>query len=119
MSKEFDEFMSNLPEDNQVPDVRKMVEDDVEKLATEWLEKNFYTYAESRGLDNDQWLIEEEDLDKLFEQAKQMELKAKENTYTEEQVREALKYWSDLLDMDYPKREQINKILQSLKQPKQ
>ena len=43
---------------------------------------------------------------------------AKENTYTEEQLLDALKYWSDLLDMDYPKREQINEIIQSLKQPK-
>ena len=43
------------------------------QTAVEWFKKQFYTYAESRGLDNDQWLIDEQDLNKLIEQAKAME----------------------------------------------
>jgi hypothetical protein len=45
------------------------------QTAVEQLEKLFYTYAESTGIDNDKWVIKEEDLDKLFEQAKEMEKK--------------------------------------------
>lgn len=40
--------------------------------SVEWLEKEFYTYARSTGIDNDKWVIKEETLDKLFEQAKAM-----------------------------------------------
>ena len=43
------------------------------QTAVEWFKKQFYTYAESRGLDNDQWLIDEQDLNKLIEQAKAMQ----------------------------------------------
>jgi hypothetical protein len=43
------------------------------QTAVKWLEKLFYTHAESAGIDNDKWVIKEEDLDKLFEQAKEME----------------------------------------------
>jgi inorganic pyrophosphatase/exopolyphosphatase len=43
------------------------------KSAVEWLEKAFYSYAESTGINNNKWLIDEEDLDKLLEQAKEME----------------------------------------------
>jgi hypothetical protein len=46
---------------------------DKKQTAVEWLEKAFYTYAESTGINNNKWLIDEEDLDKLIEQAKAME----------------------------------------------
>jgi hypothetical protein len=43
------------------------------KTAVECFEKVFYTYAESTGINNNKWLIEEEDLDRLIKQAKEME----------------------------------------------
>ena len=42
--------------------------------AIEQFKKEFYSYAESSGLDNDQWTIWEQDLERLFEKYKQMEL---------------------------------------------
>jgi hypothetical protein len=66
-----------LPKQN---DVR---EDDVEKLATEWL---YNTLIDLRLINTDLKTT----LKLVLNEAKQMELKAKENTYTEEQVREAL-----------------------------
>ena len=45
------------------------------QTALELLEKAFYKYAESTGINNNKWLIDEEDLDKLIEQAKEMEKK--------------------------------------------
>ena len=56
-----------------------MKQDDVEKLASEWLIREL----KKGWADEDVYY-----LIGLFEQAKQMELKAKENTYTEEQVEE-------------------------------
>jgi hypothetical protein len=46
-----------------------------QQTAVEWLEQAFYLYAESTGINNNKWLIDEEDLDKLIEQAKEMEKK--------------------------------------------
>ena len=43
------------------------------QTAVQGLEKAFYTYAESTGINNNKWLIDEDDLDKLIEQAKEME----------------------------------------------
>jgi hypothetical protein len=43
-----------------------------EQTAVDWLEKAFYTYAESTGINSNKWLIDEEDLDKLIKQAKAM-----------------------------------------------
>ena len=40
--------------------------------SVEWLEKAFYTHARPTGIDYDKWVIKEETLDKLFEQAKAM-----------------------------------------------
>ena len=40
--------------------------------SVEWLEKALYTYAKLTGIDKDKWVIKEETLDKLFEQAKAM-----------------------------------------------
>ena len=37
----------------------------------EQLEKEFYSYAESIGVDSDKWIIHEQVLDKLFEKYKQ------------------------------------------------
>ena len=45
-----------------------------QQTAMEGLEKAFYSYAESTGINNNKWLIDEEDLDKLFQQAKAMEI---------------------------------------------
>ena len=88
-----------------------------------------------------EWLIKElkkgwsdEEVDyifELFEQAKQMELKAKENTYTEEQVREAIEKTTNFEIGIVAQQEATfapsfvrgvewfkEKIIQSLKQPK-
>ena len=43
------------------------------QTAIDLLEKLFYAHAESTGIDNDKWVIREEDLDKLFQQALEME----------------------------------------------
>ena len=87
-------------------------EDDVDRIMT-LSEQSRNTINEIASLCSGE--VEEHIFDMGFYQGYN---KAKENTYTEEQLLDALKYWSDLLDMDYPKREQINKIIQSLKQPK-
>jgi len=39
--------------------------------AVESLEKAFYTYAESTGINSNKWVIYEEDLNRLIEQAKE------------------------------------------------
>ena len=44
-----------------------------QQTAVDSLEKAFYKYAESTGINNNKWLIDEEDLDKLINQAKEME----------------------------------------------
>jgi len=51
--------------------------DNKQQTAVEGLEKAFYKYAESTGINNNKWLIDEEDLDKLIQQAKEMEKEEK------------------------------------------
>jgi hypothetical protein len=48
---------------------------ETKQTAVNSLEKAFYKYAESTGINNNKWLIDEEDLDKLIKQAKEMEKK--------------------------------------------
>jgi len=45
----------------------------MKQTAVEFLEKIFYTNAEATGINNNKWLIDEIDLDNIFEQAKEME----------------------------------------------
>ena len=77
---------------------------DDEKLGTEWLYENL------KKSDRRMW-------EKLLEEAKQMELTAKETLYTEEQVREAF-----ILGMEssskYSPKSTFEEFIQSLKQPK-
>ena len=53
------------------------------QTAVEWLEKAFYTYAELTGINNNKWLIDEEDLDKLIEQAKAIEKDQHSETFNQ------------------------------------
>jgi hypothetical protein len=53
------------------------------QTAIDLLEKLFYTHAESTGIDNDKWVIREDDLDKLFEQTKKMEKEQIGDAYQE------------------------------------
>ena len=46
---------------------------ETKQTAVDSLEKAFYKYAESTGINNNKWLIDEEDLDKLINQSKEME----------------------------------------------
>ena len=83
---------------NQVPDVRNMVEDDVEKLAEEM-------YGKGKVPDYEEGFIDGYN-------------KAKETLYTEEQVREAIdmaRSQKGYASYEYTE----NEIIQSLKQPKQ
>ena len=88
--------------DDQVPEVRKMVEDDVEKLAKEYAKQFDYAEDSSPHLD--------------FVAGYN---KAKETLYTEEQVREALKYGVDNSEIIKRGCKDIEGFIQSLKQPKQ
>ena len=100
-----------LIKENQVPEVRKMVEDDVEKLAEQ--------YAKNHGMMS---YVFPDKYDGFIAGYN----KAKENTYTEEQVREAIEIardgiritrineWETEKEFDYTSEE----IIQSLKQPK-
>jgi hypothetical protein len=56
---------------------------ETKQTAVDSLEKAFYKYAESTGINNNKWLIDEEDLDKLIKQAKEMEKEQIENAYNE------------------------------------
>ena len=49
------------------------MKNETKQTAVDSLEKAFYKYAESTGINNNKWLIDEEDLDKLINQAKEME----------------------------------------------
>jgi hypothetical protein len=51
------------------------------QTAVEGLEKAFYSYAESTGINSNKWLIDEEDLDKLIQQAKEMHKQEIINTW--------------------------------------
>jgi hypothetical protein len=51
------------------------------QTAVEGLEKAFYSYAESTGINSNKWLIDEEDLDKLIQQAKEMDKQQKIEDY--------------------------------------
>lgn len=55
----------------------------MKQSSVEWLEKAFYTHARSSGIDNDKWVITEETLDKLLEQAKAMHKQEHEDAYIE------------------------------------
>lgn len=44
-----------------------------QQTAVEWLESTFYTYAESFGINNDKWGINELKLEDILAIAKQME----------------------------------------------
>ena len=95
-----------LVDEVELPQQNDVREDDViEKSAIEWLQEEYHKRGEALPSG-------------IFQEAKQMELKAKENTYTEEQVRKAIEkaiaYYTD--DKLHPFLQ--NKIIQSLKQPK-
>jgi hypothetical protein len=45
----------------------------MKQTAVEFLEKIFYTNAEATGINNNKWLIDEIDLDNIFEQAKEIQ----------------------------------------------
>ena len=44
----------------------------VQKSALEYFENAFYDYAENSGIENEKWCIEESDLNRILESAKQM-----------------------------------------------
>ena len=89
-------------------------EDDVEKLAVEFLVDELIKLGYLHSKEHGQSPI----VNKYIRQAKQMELKAKENTYTEEQVRKAMRfsYSSGIIEVDYD--EMFESFIKSLKQPK-
>lgn len=135
MSKEFDEFMASIPQQNDLreeskfnfeckdpncphcaEDVAQMEiddirEDDVEQTATEWLFEKLWETSKDKFT----WYS-------ILKTAKQMELKAKETLYTKEDVLKAgeigeinhhdYKHIASLLD-------EAKIINQSLKQSKQ
>ena len=78
------------------PEVRKMVDDDVEKLAEEYTNKRNYLTEEKQGF-----------IDGYNH--------AKETLYTEEQLRAAMKYASEITNN---KMKYMEDYIQSLKQPK-
>ena len=98
-------------------DVREVIEDDVEKSAVEWIE---YELGRRQGIiDSEPDGMVKESMYanlflNLFSEAKEMELKAKETLYTEEQVREAIEYCKSNRAFDY----NSDEIIQSIKQPK-
>ena len=86
---------------NQVPDIRNMVEDDIEKLAREYFTDT-----------NPSESVYQNGLHIGFKAGYN---KAKETLYTEEQLRSAMKYASEITNN---KMKYMEDYIQSLKQPK-
>ena len=130
MSKEFDEFMNSMSEiptnssNSEKPNMCDVREDDVEKL-----EENYWKELENRRevAKNFKGQVAGRHPD-MFGHSEMMHMlrgylegynKAKENTYTEEQVREAINL-ATTSKYDYKLHfYNADEIIQSLKQPKQ
>lgn len=81
----------------------------MKQTAVEWLQETWGNYPD---------LCTWEKIQEWFEQAKQMELKAKETLYTEDDIDKIFSYYKNGAPAYYIKNT-YKKYLQSLKQPKQ
>ena len=106
--------------DDHISDISKMVENDVEKSAVDFL---ISTFSHNDILDHKR-IRSNKQLYNLYlrlkKQAKEMELKAKSTLYTEEQVRESMSKSVSILVGQEINLAQLKELtIQSLKQPKQ
>ena len=117
--------------DDHISDVSKMVEDDVEKLAeinATWDDIDVYSYklgfkeGYNKAKEDFEIVLSARELHNYKLGVIDGQKEAKENTFTEEQVREAI---FEALALVYHQStigvriEDVNEIIQSLKQPKQ
>ena len=121
-------IVSLLDEVVELPQQNDVREDDVEKLAEEFISNVGVFTSKTSGL---QTYLKEDFKEGLIRFHKQMEFKAKENTYTEEQIIDLINKTTDFEIQIIAQQEAIfapsfvrgvewfkEKIIQSLKQPK-